>query len=85
MTVTDSLGVTSPQSTAASVTVNASPTVSIAPVGPFALDVGQIQDVHGYASGGSGTYSLISGTWMVSWLAVIVRVILILLRGLRIR
>ena len=56
-TVTDSLGVTSAPSSAATVTVNASPTVSIAPVGPLTMDAGQAQTFTATASGGSGTIS----------------------------
>ena len=37
-----------------SITVSASPTVSIAPVGPLTLDVGQVQVFTATASGGSG-------------------------------
>ncbi|MGA2524921.1 MAG: hypothetical protein ABSF65_12340 [Candidatus Bathyarchaeia archaeon] len=50
--VTDRLGVTSPQSIVASVTVSASPTVSTVPVGPLSLDVGQIRAFTPTASGG---------------------------------
>ena len=57
VTVTDSLGVISSQSAAPSVTVSVSPTVSIAPVGPVALDVGQIQVFTATISGGSGSLS----------------------------
>jgi hypothetical protein len=42
-------------STTVSVTVNASPTVSIAPIGPFTMDVGQTQTFTATSSGGSGT------------------------------
>src|SRR5208283_5131467 len=55
VTVADTLGATSTQSSASSVTVSASPTVSIAPVGPVTMDVGQIQTFTATASGGSGT------------------------------
>jgi hypothetical protein len=55
VTVTDSLGVTSAQSSATSVTVSASPTVSIAPLGPVTMDVGQVQTFSATPSGGSGT------------------------------
>jgi DNA-binding beta-propeller fold protein YncE len=55
--VTDSFGVTSAQSTAASVTVNASPTVSISPVGPLTMTVGQFQLFTATPSSGSGTYT----------------------------
>ncbi len=57
VTVTDSLGSTSAQSSPASVTVNASPSVSITPVGPIALNVGQAQVFTATATGGSGTLS----------------------------
>ena len=57
VSVTDSLGVTSVQSSAASVTVAASPTVSVAPVGPVTLDVGQVRVFTATASGGSGSLS----------------------------
>lgn len=80
VTVTDSLGVTSVQSFVASVNVSASPTVSVAPVGPVTLDVGQVQVFTATPIGVRGL-CLISGTWMVPRLAVIVQVILILLRG----
>jgi hypothetical protein len=53
--VTDSLGATSAQSTAASVTVSNSPTVSVSPVGPVTLDVGQVQLFSANAAKGSGT------------------------------
>ena len=55
MTVSDSLGATSVQSSAAAVTVAASPTVSIAPAGSLTLDVGQVQAFTATDSGGSGT------------------------------
>ena len=55
--VTDSLGVTSAQSTATSVTVNATPTVSVAPVGSLTLTVGQVQVFTASASDGSGALS----------------------------
>ncbi len=55
VTVTDNLGATSAQSSAASVSVAASPTVSIAPVGPLTMDVGQVQAFTATRSGGSGT------------------------------
>ena len=57
LTVNDSLGTTSAQSSAASVIVSASPTVSIAPVGPVTLDVGQSQVFTATSSGGSGSLS----------------------------
>ncbi len=44
-------------STAASVTVNVAPTVSIAPVGPLTLTVGEVQAFTATTSGGSGTLS----------------------------
>ena len=44
-------------SNAVTVTVNAAPTVSIAPVGPVTLDVGQSQTFTATASGGTGTLS----------------------------
>ena len=56
-TVTDSLGSTSPQSSAASVVVTASPTVSITPAGSITLDIGQIQAFAATSSGGSGSIS----------------------------
>ena len=55
--VTDSLGATSAQSSAASVIVNASPTVNIVPVGPVTLDAGQSQVFTANSSGGSGPLS----------------------------
>ena len=54
VSVTDSFGATSPQSTAALVTVSASPTVSITPVGPLTLETGQVQIFNSLVSGGSG-------------------------------
>ena len=54
VSVTDSLGVTSVQSSAASVTVSDLPSVSIAPVDPVTLDVGQVQLFTATSSGGSG-------------------------------
>jgi hypothetical protein len=54
-TVTDSSGATSTQSNAAKITVNVLPTVSIAPVGPLSLPVGQVQQFTATTSGGSGT------------------------------
>ena len=56
-TVTDSSSMTSLQSNAATVTVNASPTVSIAPAGPLTMDVGQVQAFTATPSGGTGTLS----------------------------
>jgi hypothetical protein len=55
--VTDSFGVTSALSSAVSVIVSASPTVSIAPVGPLTLDAGQVQTFTATPSGGTGTLS----------------------------
>ena len=55
VTVTDSLGTTSAQSSAVSVTVATSPTVSIAPVGPVKINVDQVQVFTAVSSGGSGT------------------------------
>ena len=52
--VTDNTGA-AVNSTAVSVTVNSAPTVSIAPVGPVTLDVGQSQTFTASASGGTGT------------------------------
>jgi peptidoglycan/xylan/chitin deacetylase (PgdA/CDA1 family) len=57
VTATDSLGATSVQSSAVSVTVNASPTVSVAPVGSLTMDVGQQQSFTATDSGGTGTKS----------------------------
>ena len=57
VTVTDSLGTTSSQSSASSVAVSASPTVGVSPVGPLTLNVGQIQLFTAAASGGTGTKS----------------------------
>ena len=54
VSVTDSFGATSPQSTAALVTVSASPTVSITPVGPLTMVFGQVQIFDATVSGGSG-------------------------------
>jgi hypothetical protein len=54
VSVTDTFGATSPQSTASLVTVSASPTVNIAPVGPITLDLGQVQVFDATVSGGSG-------------------------------
>ena len=54
-TVTDSLGATSAQSSASTVTVSASPTVNIAPIGPVRIDAGQSQTFMATPSGGSGT------------------------------
>ncbi len=57
LTVTDSLGTTSTQSSAASVIVSAAPAVRITPVGPLTLDVDQVQVFIATASGGSGSLS----------------------------
>ena len=54
VTVTDSLGVTSVQSSAASVAVAALPTVTIAPVGSLSMIAGQSQAFTATPSGGSG-------------------------------
>ena len=67
VTVTDSLGTISVQSTAATVTVSASPTVSITPVGPLSMDIGQIRTFTATASGGSGTLTY---QWYVDGTAV---------------
>ena len=53
--VTDSLGATSAQSSAVSVTVAASPSVSIVPVGPLKMDIGQTKIFTAASLGGSGT------------------------------
>jgi hypothetical protein len=52
--VTDSVGA-SVNSNTATITVNASPTVKITPVGPLTLDAGQIQTFTAKATGGSST------------------------------
>ena len=57
LTVSDSLGATSAQSSATLVNVSASPTVSIAPVDPVTLDDGQSQMFTATPSGGSGSLS----------------------------
>ena len=54
--VTDSTGAVA-SSNATSVTVDAAPTVTIAPVGPLTLTVGEVQAFTATASGGSGTLS----------------------------
>ncbi len=54
--VTDSTG-SAANSTAISITVNAVPTVSISPVGPVTLDVGESQMFTATASGGTGSLS----------------------------
>ncbi len=51
------------QSNTPSITVNAAPTVSVAP-GPLTMDVGQSR-VYSYSIGGSGLLGVISGMWMV--------------------
>jgi hypothetical protein len=56
-TVTDTLDTTSAQSSAASVTVNPSPTLSIAPASTRMMDVGQVQGFTAAAIGGSGALS----------------------------
>jgi len=66
-TVTDSSGATSTKSNAATATVNVRPTVSIAPVGPLSLPVGQVQLFTATVSGGSGT---INYQWYVDGSAV---------------
>ena len=57
--VTDSASVpvTSLTSNAIAITVAASPTVSVAPVGPLTMDIGQVQAFTATPSGGSGTIS----------------------------
>ena len=57
-TVTDSLGATSAQSSASTVTVSASPTVSITPVGPVTMAVGQSTIFTANSGGGSGIYTV---------------------------
>ena len=52
--VTDSSGATSAMSSNATITVNAPPSVSVAPVGPFTLEAGQFQILTASASGGTG-------------------------------
>ncbi len=56
-TVTDSAStpVTSPASNAVTITVSASPTVSIAPVGPLTMDASQVQAFTSTPTEGSGT------------------------------
>ena len=66
-TVTDSLGVTSVQSSAAFVDVAALPTVTIAPVGSVTLDAGQVQVFTATSSGGSG---VIHYQWFIGSSAV---------------
>jgi hypothetical protein len=63
VTVTDSLGVTSAQSTAATVTENTALTVSVSPTSS-AADVGQSMTFTATAAGGSGTYK--SYQWYVN-------------------
>ena len=85
VTVTDSLGATSASVFCCHlVTVAASPTVSVAPVGPFTMDVGQSQLFTATLSGGSGT---IHYQWYVGAgrLALTVQVILLAASGLLIR
>jgi hypothetical protein len=67
VTVTDSSGMTSVQSSTASVTVAASPTVSIGPVGPVLMDVGQVQV---FSATGSGGYGSLSYQWYLDGSAV---------------
>ena len=57
MTDSASTPVTSPASNAVTITVSASPTVSITPVGPLTLDVGLAQPFSATHSGGSGSLS----------------------------
>ena len=57
VTVTDSLGTTSTQSSPAPVTVNALPTVSVGPAGSLTMDVGQTRVFTASASGGTGAKS----------------------------
>ena len=63
VTVTDNSSITSPQSSAASVTVNSAPIVSIRPA-LWTMDVGQSQAFTATATGGSGTYT--SYQWYVN-------------------
>jgi uncharacterized membrane protein YebE (DUF533 family) len=56
VTVNDSLGATSPQSSAASVTVNSALTVIVSP-SSWTMDVGQVQLFTSTSSGGSGSLS----------------------------
>jgi hypothetical protein len=67
VTVTDSSGMTSVQSSVASVTVAVSPTVSIGPVGPILMDVGQVQV---FSATGSGGYGSLSYQWYLDGSAV---------------
>ncbi|MGA2683385.1 MAG: PKD domain-containing protein [Candidatus Bathyarchaeia archaeon] len=62
VTVTDGNGVTSPQSTAASVTVNSAPTVNVSP-SSWTMDAGQSKTFSANPSGGSNSYS--SYQWYV--------------------
>ncbi|MGA2310643.1 MAG: PKD domain-containing protein, partial [Candidatus Bathyarchaeia archaeon] len=66
VTVTDSLGATSAQSSAAAVTVHAAQTASVTPAS-VTMDVGQTQTFTCAASGGSGTLSY---QWYVAGSAV---------------
>ena len=63
VTVTDSLGATSAQSSAATVTVSCFADCKYHSCWSAYMDVGQVQTFTATASGGSGTI-LISGTWM---------------------
>jgi hypothetical protein len=56
VTVTDSLGATSAQSTAATVAVNVAPTVTVSPTS-WAMDVGQSKTFTATPVGGSGSYT----------------------------
>ncbi len=62
VTVTDSMGCVSSQSCAAILTVNAPPTVSITPAGPFTLDAGQTQL---FTANYSGGFPSVSYQWYV--------------------
>lgn len=62
VTVSDNQGHTSPQSLAASVTVAASPIVTVTPAGPFLMDVGQQRTFTATPIGGIGT---IHYSWFV--------------------
>ena len=67
VTVTDSLGVTSPQSAPATVGVCAGPTLSITPAGPLTMDAGQVQMLSAICTGGSGSLSY---QWYLDGVAV---------------